>query len=470
MAEVQTMPAVEVPEPDLSMEVQDQLRRSLTDNEVRFFAALDEEQETPVLETASSRAFAGYAVGEAVRMLKKFNPEATKDVISDSIHSMIHSEALVGHLAKRSQEALREYVPRDRAAWLAHDIEGHAAALSQRLALLRASFVRTACLARVKGLELATDRGTHVVMLSAGSGAVVLGCTGGVVGTCGGATAGTIAGVVPALLTFGLSLPAGAVVGGGVGGCLGAAAGTLSGLVGGGASGGVAYRYRAEIGDGAVHIKVKALRAKDRAAEKAQELQMVANSWVGSAKAHAGGTVQALSDATSEAAERAKVFGHVAATSVHSKASELGTNAKALALNPAAQATSAGAAGGSVTVGAAGGGLGLLAGGAAGAAVGLVPALFTFGLSIPVCAAIGGGAGACLGTAAGGTTGFVGGGAVGYGAYNAYSQRKEISLGASEALTKLGGMAESVKEGAKERANMSASFIKARLSGTGGTQ
>merc|ERR1712014_544748 len=101
--------------------------------------------------------------------------------------------------------------------------------------------------------------------------------------------------------------------------------------------------------------------------------------------------------------------------------------------------------GGSVTVGAAGGGLGLLAGGAAGAAVGLVPALFTFGLSIPVCAAIGGGAGACLGTAAGGTTGFVGGGAVGYGAYNAYSQRKEIGLGASEALTKLGGMAESVK-------------------------
>merc|ERR1719362_412820 len=142
---------------------------------------------------------------------------------------MIHSEALVGHLAKRSQEALREYVPRDRAAWLA----------------------------QVKGLELATDRGTHVVMLSAGSGAVVLGCTGGVVGTCGGATAGTIAGVVPALLTFGLSLPAGAVVGGGVGGCLGAAAGTLSGLVGGGASGGVAYRYRAEIGDGAVHIKVR---------------------------------------------------------------------------------------------------------------------------------------------------------------------------------------------------------------------
>merc|ERR1719362_2665631 len=313
---------------------------------------------------------------------------------------MIHSEALVGHLAKRSQEALREYVPRDRAAWLA----------------------------QVKGLELATDRGTHVVMLSAGSGAVVLGCTGGVVGTCGGATAGTIAGVVPALLTFGLSLPAGAVLGGGVGGCLGAAAGALSGLVGGGASGAVAYRYRAEISDGAAHVKVKALRAKEIAVEKAQELQTEANFWAGSAKARAGVTVNSVSHVTSEAAERAKVFGHVAATSVQLKASEFGTNAKALALNPASQATSAGAAGGCIAIGAAGGGLGLLAGGVAGAAVGLVPALFTFGLSIPVCAAIGGGAGACLGTAAGGTTGIVGGGAVGYGAYNAYSQRKEISL------------------------------------------
>merc|ERR1719237_817694 len=107
-------------------------------------------------------------------------------------------------------------------------------------------------------------------------------------------------------------------------------------------------------------------------------------------------------------------------------------------------------------MGAAGGSAGLMAGGAAGAAVGLVPALFTFGLSIPVCAAIGSSAGACLGTAAGGTTGLVGGGAVGYGAYRAYSQREEISKDASETLIELSGMAESMKEKAKEKANMSA--------------
>jgi len=105
---------------------------------------------------------------------------------------------------------------------------------------------------------------------------------------------------------------------------------------------------------------------------------MVANSWAGSAKACAGGIVQALSDTTSEVAGRAKAFGHVAATSAHSKASELGANAKALALNRATQATSAGAAGGAIAMGAAGGGLGLVTGGAAGIAVGLVPALFTF--------------------------------------------------------------------------------------------
>merc|ERR1712137_285060 len=62
--------------------------------------------------------------------------------------------------------------------------------------------------------------------------------------------------------------------------------------------------------------------------------------------------------------------------------------------------------------------------GVAGGIVGIVPALFTFGLSIPVFAAVGGGAGLCVGTAVGGTTGAVGGGAVGYGVYG---KRAEIA-------------------------------------------
>jgi len=54
------------------------------------------------------------------------------------------------------------------------------------------------------------------------------------------------------------------------------------------------------------------------------------------------------------------------------------------------QATCAGVAGGAAALGATGGATGLAAGSAVGAALGLVPAIFTFGLSIPVGAAIGG--------------------------------------------------------------------------------
>merc|ERR1712151_1381246 len=61
----------------------------------------------------------------------------------------------------------------------------------------------------------------------------------------------------------------------------------------------------------------------------------------------------------------------------------------------------------------------------AGAAVGIVPAIFTLGLSIPAGAVVGG----CVGTAVGGTVGAVGGGALGY---SGFTHRKTISLGWSK--------------------------------------
>jgi hypothetical protein len=71
---------------------------------------------------------------------------------------------------------------------------------------------------------------------------------------------------------------------------------------------------------------------------------------------------------------------------------------------------------GAAACGASGGATGFVTGGAVGAALGLVPAVFTFGLSIPIGAAIGSGTGLCVGAVTGGTVGFVGGGAAGYGA------------------------------------------------------
>lgn len=96
------------------------------------------------------------------------------------------------------------------------------------------------------------------------------------------------------------------------------------------------------------------------------------------------------------------------------KASEFAEGVQEAAADPQTRAT---AVGGAVALGAGGATTGLVSGGAIGAAVGILPAFFTFGLSIPVCAAIGSGVGSAAGAVAGGATGFLGGGALGWGVY-----------------------------------------------------
>lgn len=81
------------------------------------------------------------------------------------------------------------------------------------------------------------------------------------------------------------------------------------------------------------------------------------------------------------------------------------------------QVAAASGVGGAMVVGTGYAGVGFLAGGAVGVAAGVVPALFTFGLSIPVFGAIGAGCGAAFGGAVGGTVGFTGAGAIGYHVY-----------------------------------------------------
>lgn len=99
------------------------------------------------------------------------------------------------------------------------------------------------------------------------------------------------------------------------------------------------------------------------------------------------------------------------------KVSEIGDGLREVAHNPRSQVTAVSAVGGAVALGTGGGATGMLSGGAIGAACGLVPAVFTFGLSIPVCAAVGSSIGLCTGAAVAGTAGFLGGGTVGYHAY-----------------------------------------------------
>merc|ERR1712151_428190 len=135
---------------------------------------------------------------------------------------------------------------------------------------------------------------------------------------------------------------------------------------------------------------------------------------------------------------------------------------RATASEPKVQGTVVSAAGGAVTMGAGGGVMGLTAGAGIGAAVGVVPAIFTFGLSIPVGAFMGGAFGLCAGTVVGGSAGLVGGGAVGY---YGYERRNEIKGAAKGASDKATAYASALKERALASKNFAISFV----SGTGGT-
>merc|ERR1712228_1137133 len=90
------------------------------------------------------------------------------------------------------------------------------------------------------------------------------------------------------------------------------------------------------------------------------------------------------------------------------------------------------AAGGAVTLGAGSGLMGMTAGAGVGAAVGVVPAIFTFGLSIPIGAFMGGACGLCAGTVVCGSAGLVGGGAVGHYGYEHRNEIKGAAKGISE--------------------------------------
>jgi hypothetical protein len=158
---------------------------------------------------------------------------------------------------------------------------------------------------------------------------------------------------------------------------------------------------------------------------------------------------------------------HAIAEVVKDKAAAAKAYIAKVASQPKVQTSAKSAVGGAVALGVAGGATGLTTGAALGVVVGLVPAIFTFGLSIPIGAAIGGGTGMFVGSALGGATGFVGGGVVGL-------KKDEIKSGASSMMIKANGCGEYVMDTAKsskEYVKVQANVARARIVGTtGGTE
>lgn len=295
-----------------------------------------------------------------------------------------------------------------------------------------------------KSLALVKNPHFQVITISTASGAVTLGTVGGAFGCMGGVVVGGLTGCVPALLTFGTSIPFGAVVGGFLGltggVCLG---GTTGAAVGGGVGHGC-YVYRAQIKDGVLRIKVVTTR-------RAQQFRLALKSRGEKTREFTMDTASKVKTFACDGTKRAKML----AVNVKQQSYELVSD-------KSFQVTSAAAVAGAATCGTAGGAVGTVAGAGAGMLVGLPAAFFTFGISVPVCATLGGG----LGCAAGAMTGAAAGGlAGGTSAYNSHKYRKEIASGAAGAWNRL----QTGTNKLKVKAMDSMTHVTAMVSGTGGT-
>lgn len=191
-------------------------------------------------------------------------------------------------------------------------------------------------------------------------------------------------------------------------------------------------------------------------------------------KAKLSDVLTSFNSAFLQVREQAMLKAANAFDTAHVKYLALRVETKRIAVDPNARVAAASAVGGATVIGAGGGAAGLVAGGTLGAACGVPLSLFTFGLSIPVGAAVGSAAGMCAGAVAGGTAGLVGGGAAGH---KIHQKRDSIAEGFSAAASKVSD----IKGMAVDKASMyktkvadstvaSASYVRSRfVGGTGGT-
>jgi len=297
-------------------------------------------------------------------------------------------------------------------------------------AVARKKTSEVADLAKKRSSEVVSDRGVQVAAVSAVGGGVVVGAGGAATGFVAGGALGAAIGILPAIFTFGLSIPVGAVMGAGCGVAVGGTVGGVSGFTGAGAIGYGAYAKRVELVAAAVRAKTIALNTynlvlagKQRAVAK---------------------VVSACVEARRRVLRHAGLLRERGITAV-GIAVEKSTKAKAkatvIASDKEVQATAASAAGGAVVLGTGGAATGLLSGGALGAAVGIVPAFFTFGLSIPFCAIVGGGLGLVTGTSIGSTTGAF----AGAGCYRVYTKREAVKSYVADVAQKASTSAKSFK-------------------------
>lgn len=298
---------------------------------------------------------------------------------------------------------------------------------------LRKSTTEKALALRTSTVTLVKNPHFQTVTVSTTAGAITFGTVGGAFGCAGGVVVGGAVGTLPALFTFGTSIPIGAVIGGFLGTSAGAVSAGATGACVGGATGHGAYLYRAQIKDGAMKVRMITT-------DKANKFTVFVTTTTSSTKEH--------------------VMQHASATKTKLTmlANTASIKTKEIASNQRVQVTAASAAGGAAVGGVGGGAVGA----GAGALVGLPAALFTFGLSIPVCATVGG----AVGATAGATTGAAAGGAAGY---TGHKYKKEISDGAKSFFGKAKARTNQITAKAVDSVSHAKGVAKRLVGGTGGT-
>jgi len=308
---------------------------------------------------------------------------------------------------------------------------------SEMLEAIKSSIASRAKAAKDKGVELVSDKSAPVIAAFMACGAAVVGTGGAAIGMLLGGVVGAAMGVVPAIFTFGLSIPIAAALGACGGLVLGGAIGTAMGVVAGGVGGCGAYTNRAKIASLIRKVEAKGQQGLGKGKAVASEAKAKAAESLGVTKSMAIETsalakrrvVEHLNEAREKASavlESAQQQAGLAAQATKMKVVEMVTD-------KTMQVTAMSAAGVATSLGAAGAAAGFATGGAIGALVGVVLAPFTLGLSIPVFTTILSGCGLAIGAVVGGATGLVGGGAIGHGVY---TNREVIGKGLSKTLAK----------------------------------
>jgi len=303
-----------------------------------------------------------------------------------------------------------------------------------------------------KAFKIASDRRVQVTAASAAGGGAAVGAGGALAGLVAGGAIGASIGILPALFTLGLSIPLGAALGSGCGLVVGGAAGTASGVATGGAVGYGVFTKRAEIKKATMDMRAKIMAG----IKKGREVSVYC---IAVSYAHTTNKSIMVKSRVRSAVESIKqsIEPRFGAAVRKTAAAIVATKQKTreVASQKVVQVTTASAAGGAVVGGTGGAATGLLAGGALGAAIGVVPAIFTLGLSIPAFAVLGGGCGLAAGTAVGGTAGATVGGASGYGIY---TKREAIGAKVDQTATYV-----------RNTTAQGAGYLRTKLSGAGGS-